>query len=188
MPARSRRQLFVVISDKYADTFPLQTPAMYRRERQAKKQLLSTLLYLKQVCIFVYLAVVVQVCFHFEARVWLVTNQGDNLKILARISITGSQESSHKTMPRLAQAPVMQAMTQREMSVEKNFEGLGLVGRGGGVGENTPLPLFLSSTFSPWLSHQALIDCVSIIFSIILLHEKFICSLIGSEQWYFSLI
>ena len=72
---------------------------MYRKERYAKKQLLSTLLYLKQVCIFVYLVVVVQVCFHFEARVWLVIIQWDNLKILARISITGSQESSHKTMP-----------------------------------------------------------------------------------------
>ena len=52
-------------------------------------------------------------------------------------------------MPRLAhKAPVMQAMTQREMSVEKNFEGLGLVGRGGWDGGNPPLPLFLSSAFS----------------------------------------
>lgn len=67
------------------------------------------------------------------------------MKILARISITGSQESSHKTMPRLAQAPVMQAMTQREMSVEKNFEGLGLVGSGGGVGETLLSP----SSFHP---------------------------------------
>ena len=65
--------LLFLISTRTSFLFKLS--AMYRRERYAKKQLLSTLLYLKQVCIFVYLVVVVQVCFHFEARVWLVTNQ-----------------------------------------------------------------------------------------------------------------
>jgi len=54
-------------------------------------------------------------------------------------------------MPRLAhKAPVMQAMTQREMGVEKIFGGWGFVGKGGGgVFGNPPLPLFLSSAFSP---------------------------------------
>ena len=42
------------------------------KKSYAKKQLLSTLLYLTQVWICVYFLVVLQLCFDFEARVWLV--------------------------------------------------------------------------------------------------------------------
>ena len=41
------------------------------KKSYAKKQLLSTLLYLTQVWICVYSLVVLQLCFDFEARVWL---------------------------------------------------------------------------------------------------------------------
>ena len=41
------------------------------KKRYAKKQLLSTLLYLTQVWIGVYSLVVLQLCFDAESRVWL---------------------------------------------------------------------------------------------------------------------